>query len=116
MMTLECVVAVMTGFYALRSARVWPCHIVIARLLVKAVQKPSRCIRLQAALPAQTSAFKATIREILLLAARARVIGPAHFPRQDRPLDTRKLDTIDLRILSELQADGRITNVELSRR
>src|SRR5476651_1100918 len=31
-------------------------------------------------------------------------------------LDTRKLDTIDLRILAELQADGRITNVELSRR
>jgi len=31
-------------------------------------------------------------------------------------LDTRKLDAIDLRILSELQADGRITNVELSRR
>jgi len=31
-------------------------------------------------------------------------------------LDTRKLDPIDLRILSELQADGRITNVELSRR
>ena len=35
---------------------------------------------------------------------------------QDYPLDTRKLDAIDLRILSELQADGRITNVELSRR
>ena len=31
-------------------------------------------------------------------------------------MDTRKLDSIDLRILSELQADGRITNVELSRR
>ncbi len=31
-------------------------------------------------------------------------------------LDTRKLDAIDLRILAELQADGRITNVELSRR
>ena len=31
-------------------------------------------------------------------------------------MDTRKLDAIDLRILSELQADGRITNVELSRR
>src|SRR5215467_16281845 len=27
-----------------------------------------------------------------------------------------KLDSIDLRILSELQANGRITNVELSRR
>jgi len=43
---------------------------------------------------------------------------------QDPPLpqpagylvDTRKLDAIDLRILSELQGDGRITNVELSRR
>jgi DNA-binding Lrp family transcriptional regulator len=31
-------------------------------------------------------------------------------------LDNRKLDAIDLRILAELQADGRITNVELSRR
>jgi DNA-binding Lrp family transcriptional regulator len=31
-------------------------------------------------------------------------------------VDTRKLDAIDLRILSELQTDGRITNVELSRR
>jgi DNA-binding Lrp family transcriptional regulator len=31
-------------------------------------------------------------------------------------VDTRKLDAIDLRILTELQADGRITNVELSRR
>jgi len=31
-------------------------------------------------------------------------------------VDTRKLDAIDLRILAELQADGRITNVELSRR
>lgn len=36
--------------------------------------------------------------------------------QQDHVLDTRKLDAIDLRILSELQADGRITNVELSRR
>jgi DNA-binding Lrp family transcriptional regulator len=31
-------------------------------------------------------------------------------------LENRKLDPIDLRILAELQADGRITNVELSRR
>ena len=31
-------------------------------------------------------------------------------------MDTRKLDAIDLRILSELQANGRVTNVELSRR
>ena len=31
-------------------------------------------------------------------------------------MDHRKLDAIDLRILAELQADGRITNVELSRR
>jgi DNA-binding Lrp family transcriptional regulator len=31
-------------------------------------------------------------------------------------VDHRKLDSIDLRILAELQADGRITNVELSRR
>ena len=31
-------------------------------------------------------------------------------------MENRKLDSIDLRILTELQADGRITNVELSRR
>lgn len=31
-------------------------------------------------------------------------------------MEHRKLDPIDLRILSELQNDGRITNVELSRR
>lgn len=31
-------------------------------------------------------------------------------------MDNRKLDTIDLRILAELQADGRITNVDLSRK
>lgn len=31
-------------------------------------------------------------------------------------MDQHKLDSIDLRILSELQANGRITNVELSRR
>jgi DNA-binding Lrp family transcriptional regulator len=31
-------------------------------------------------------------------------------------MEHHKLDTIDLRILSELQANGRITNVELSRR
>ena len=34
----------------------------------------------------------------------------------EAPLENRKLDAIDLRILKELQADGRITNVELSRR
>jgi hypothetical protein len=31
-------------------------------------------------------------------------------------LEHHKLDSIDLKILAELQADGRITNVELSRR
>lgn len=31
-------------------------------------------------------------------------------------MEHQKLDSIDLRILSELQANGRITNVELSRR
>lgn len=31
-------------------------------------------------------------------------------------MEHHKLDSIDLRILSELQADGRITNVELSQR
>ena len=33
----------------------------------------------------------------------------------ERPLPTR-LDAIDWKILKELQADGRITNVELARR
>jgi len=37
-------------------------------------------------------------------------LSPGHF------LDSRKLDSIDFRILSELQTDGRVTNVELSRR
>ena len=32
------------------------------------------------------------------------------------PLDPRTLDAIDRRILAEMQADGRITNVELARR
>ncbi|MGZ5939220.1 MAG: Lrp/AsnC family transcriptional regulator, partial [Rhizomicrobium sp.] len=31
-------------------------------------------------------------------------------------MEHHKLDSIDLRILAELQANGRITNVELSRR
>jgi DNA-binding Lrp family transcriptional regulator len=31
-------------------------------------------------------------------------------------MDNHKLDSIDMRILAELQANGRITNVELSRR
>ena len=36
---------------------------------------------------------------------------------EPRPaMEQHKLDSIDLRILSELQANGRITNVELSRR
>jgi len=37
-------------------------------------------------------------------------------PDSRNAVDTRKLDAIDLRILSELQTNGRITNVELSRR
>src|SRR5271156_5322360 len=43
---------------------------------------------------------------------------PPRIPRFQElsAVDTRKLDAIDLRILAELQADGRITNVELSRR
>ena len=44
------------------------------------------------------------------------LLGPSRFPQSGSFVDTRKLDAIDLRILSELQADGRITNVELSRR
>jgi DNA-binding Lrp family transcriptional regulator len=38
------------------------------------------------------------------------------FPNTRIAVDTRKLDAIDLRILAELQSNGRITNVELSRR
>jgi DNA-binding Lrp family transcriptional regulator len=37
-------------------------------------------------------------------------------PSRNLPLSHPKLDAIDRRILAELQADGRITNVELSRR
>jgi DNA-binding Lrp family transcriptional regulator len=37
-------------------------------------------------------------------------------PWGNHRLENRKLDAIDLRILKELQDDGRITNVELSRR
>ena len=67
--------------------------------------------------PAQTSAYTPSIREILLLEAVPRVIEAVlYFPHPGHFVDTRKLDAIDLRILSELQADGRITNVELSRR
>ena len=40
---------------------------------------------------------------------------PSH-PKKFIAVDTRKLDAIDMRILAELQANGRITNVELSRR
>src|SRR6201996_5903270 len=87
----------------------------MARASVKTGQKPRRCIRLECTIPAQTSARSITIREILLLRSRARVIAPRP-TQQDDVLDTRKLDAIDLRILSELQTDGRITNVELSRR
>jgi DNA-binding Lrp family transcriptional regulator len=35
---------------------------------------------------------------------------------QEPPLDPRTLDAIDRRILTELQSEGRITNVELARR
>src|SRR5437868_5837527 len=116
MMTLECLGELAVIFTALRLSRVWPCHIVMARPRVKAGQKPLRCIRLQRALPAQTSAPAASIREIILRAVAARVIGRTQSPDTRNAVDTRKLDAIDLRILSELQADGRITNVELSRR
>src|ERR1700689_1867675 len=37
-------------------------------------------------------------------------------PQDASPMERHKLDSIDLRILSELQANGRIPNVELSRR
>jgi DNA-binding Lrp family transcriptional regulator len=37
-------------------------------------------------------------------------------PAQDRNRVSKNLDEIDLKILSEIQADGRITNVELAKR
>jgi DNA-binding Lrp family transcriptional regulator len=40
----------------------------------------------------------------------------AHLPAQDLDRVSKNLDEIDLKILSEIQADGRITNVELARR
>src|SRR6202000_464816 len=40
----------------------------------------------------------------------------AAFNHQSLYMEHHTLDSIDLRILSELQSDGRITNVELSRR
>jgi DNA-binding Lrp family transcriptional regulator len=42
--------------------------------------------------------------------------GDAAFNHLCPYMEHHKLDSIDLRILSELQSDGRITNVELSRR
>src|SRR5947209_8646393 len=37
-------------------------------------------------------------------------------PVQDLPRVSKSLDEIDLKILAEIQADGRITNVELAKR
>jgi len=37
-------------------------------------------------------------------------------PAEEAPMQRTKLDDIDWRILAELQADGRMTNVELARR
>ena len=63
---------------------------------------------------APLSGAKPLIREILLRdwAQRAYKRGLS----RNSPVTHHKLDAIDRRILSELQADGRITNVELSRR
>jgi len=41
---------------------------------------------------------------------------PASLPAQDPDHVSKSLDEIDLKILSEIQADGRITNVELAKR
>src|ERR1700760_1907682 len=60
-------------------------------------------------------AVSVTIREILLLWSYTHVIAPRPSNRTF-VLDIRKLDAIDLRILAELQAVGRITHVALSRR
>src|ERR1700759_2412479 len=53
--------------------------------------------------------------EILLLWTMPRRTTPARFGKFIA-VENRKLDSIDMRILAELQANGRITNVELSRR
>ena len=50
-----------------------------------------------------------------MLWSHARRTTPARFGKFIA-VENRKLDAIDLRILAELQANGRITNVELSRR
>src|SRR5215510_8542916 len=39
-----------------------------------------------------------------------------HDARRSKPMARQKLDAIDRQILAELQADGRMTNVELARR
>ena len=52
----------------------------------------------------------------MLWRRQARRTNPASHHRKFIALEHRKLDAIDLRILAELQANGRITNVELSRR
>src|ERR1039458_6787515 len=52
-------------------------------------------------------------RAILFRAAAAREMLPR---MKTQPTDANMLDAIDRRILAELQADGRITNVELARR
>jgi DNA-binding Lrp family transcriptional regulator len=54
--------------------------------------------------------------EILLLAALTPVYKAPLSKRRMQFVEQHKLDSIDLRILAELQANGRITNVELSRR
>src|SRR5258708_8916595 len=41
---------------------------------------------------------------------------PRLIPPKGPAVEHHKLDSIDMRILAELQANGRITNVELSRR
>lgn len=55
-------------------------------------------------------------REILLLGPGTRVYKARPSRRRITFVEHHKLDSIDLRILAELQANGRITNVELSRR
>jgi DNA-binding Lrp family transcriptional regulator len=88
----------------------------MATVPVKRPQKPSRCISLP---PAGFDALFCLIlpdsRNIIASGAGARY--DENQPQsQDLSVDTRKLDAIDMRILAELQANGRITNVELSRR
>src|SRR6185312_9462268 len=92
MMTLEClgVLLVMVCFWALRLARVWPCHMVMAVGRVKPHQKLSRCIRLECPVLAQRFCLqRCDSRNIIAGGPRPRYDAP---PEKGACVDTRKLD------------------------